>query len=42
MVFEDRASQTSGFASGDVGLMAGTFGEPGADILFDNFYVYRP
>ena len=28
--------------SGDVGLMAGTFGEPGVDILFDNFVVTRP
>ncbi len=27
---------------GDVGLMAGTFDEPGADILFDNFFVYQP
>jgi len=32
----------SSFTSGDVGLMAGTFGEPGTDILFDNFYVYKP
>ena len=32
----------SSFTSGDVGLMAGTFDVPGTDILFDNFYVYRP
>jgi hypothetical protein len=32
----------SSFTSGDVGLMAGTFGTLGTDILFDNFYVYRP
>ena len=32
----------SSFTSGDVGLMAGTFSEPGTDILFDNFYVYKP
>ncbi len=28
--------------TGDVGLMAGTFEETGADILFDNFIVRRP
>ena len=27
---------------GDVGLLAGTFDEPGTDILFDNFKVLRP
>jgi len=32
----------SSFSSGDVGLMAGTFSEAGTDILFDNFYVYKP
>jgi hypothetical protein len=30
------------FASGSVGLIAGTFDEPGTDILFDNFKVLRP
>jgi hypothetical protein len=30
------------FASGDVGLIAGTFDEPGADIAFDSFLVLRP
>ena len=30
------------FASGDVGLIAGTFEEPGTDILFDNFVVLEP
>ena len=28
--------------AGDVGLMAGTFDEPGTDILFDNLVVRRP
>ena len=28
--------------SGDVGLIAGTFDEPGTDILFDNFVVRQP
>jgi hypothetical protein len=30
------------FASGDVGLMAGTYEKVGVDIRFDNFAVYRP
>ena len=30
------------FASGDVGLMAGTYDTPGTDIHFDNFVVYDP
>ncbi len=32
----------STFAHGAVGLIAGTFDEPGTDILFDNFKVLRP
>jgi hypothetical protein len=32
----------STFSSGDVGLLAGTFSEPGTDILFDNFVVRQP
>lgn len=28
--------------SGDVGLIAGTFSEPGTEMLFDNFIVYQP
>ncbi len=27
---------------GDVGLLAGTFKQPGADIIFDNFVVFAP
>ena len=30
------------FSSGDVGLLAGTFDEPGTDIHFDNFVVREP
>jgi len=30
------------YASGDVGLMAGTFSEAGTDIYFDNFVVRKP
>ena len=32
----------SEFASGDVGLIAGTYDAPGTDIRFDNFMVYKP
>jgi len=28
--------------SGEVGLLAGTFKQPGADIVFDNFVVFAP
>jgi hypothetical protein len=34
--------QDSSFSSGDVGLIAGTFDEPGTDIHFDNFVVRQP
>ena len=30
------------FTSGNVGLIAGTYDTPGADILFDNFKVFAP
>lgn len=28
--------------SGDVGLLAGSFGQPGVDVLFDHFVVMQP
>ena len=34
--------EDSDFSVGDVGLIAGTFGTPGTEILFDNFIVYKP
>ncbi len=34
--------QDADFAEGDVGLLAGTFGHPGADAVFDNFVVIKP
>ena len=34
--------QDSDLSSGDVGLIAGTFDEPGVDMLFDNFIVRKP
>ncbi|HKY83637.1 MAG TPA: hypothetical protein VJ160_02305 [Anaerolineales bacterium] len=36
------STNDSAFATGDVGLIAGTFSETGTDILFDNFVVLRP
>jgi hypothetical protein len=30
------------YTTGNVGLLAGTFETPGTDILFDNFFVYKP
>jgi hypothetical protein len=30
------------FPSGDVGVLAGSFAEPGVDVLFDNFVVLQP
>ena len=34
--------QDGSFAAGDVGLIAGTFDEPGVDIRFDDFVVHEP
>lgn len=30
------------FTVGDVGLIAGSYSQPGVDILFDNFFVLKP
>ena len=32
----------SDFPTGDVGILAGTFNEPGVDVIFDNFVVVKP
>jgi hypothetical protein len=34
--------EDSDFTSGDVGLIAGSFDQPGTDIHFDNFIVLKP
>lgn len=34
--------QDSDFKSGDVGLVAATFNQPGVDLTFDNFIVVKP
>ncbi len=35
-------AQDADLAEGDVGLLAGTFAEPGVDVIFDNFLVSQP
>ena len=35
-------AQDADLADGDVGLLAGTFGQRGADAVFDNFIVLKP
>ena len=35
-------AQDATLKHGDVGLVAGTFKQPGADIVFDNFVVFAP
>jgi hypothetical protein len=37
----DQQTDTD-YTTGDVGLISGTLGSGGTDILFDNFYVYKP
>jgi hypothetical protein len=34
--------QDTDFPSGDVGLLAGAFSQPGVDVLFDHFVVIQP
>lgn len=36
------AVQDSDFPSGDVGVLAGAFSQPGTDVLFDHFVVIQP
>ena len=40
--FQIAQAQDSTLPSGDIGLIAGTFAEPGVDVLFDNFVVLQP
>ena len=35
-------AQDSDLAEGGVGLLAGTFSQPGVDVIFDNFVVLQP
>jgi hypothetical protein len=40
--FQIAQAQDTTLASGDIGLLAGTFTAPGVDVLFDNFVVLQP
>lgn len=40
--FEIARAQDSSLASGDIGLLAGTFNQPGVDVIFDNFVALQP
>jgi len=40
--FQLAQVQDSTLASGDIGLLAGTFAQPGVDVVFDNFVVLQP
>ncbi len=40
--FQVASAQNDTLKSGDVGLLAGAFDQPGADIIFDNFVVLKP
>jgi hypothetical protein len=40
--FQVASAQDAKLKSGDIGLLAGTFTQPGVDIIFDNFVVLKP
>jgi hypothetical protein len=40
--YQVASVQDGSLQSGDVGLLAGTFIQPGVDIIFDNFVVVKP
>ena len=40
--FQVTQFQNDALASGDVGILAGTFSIPGVDIIFDNFVIFQP
>ncbi len=40
--FEAVTVHDSSLKSGDIGLVAGTFAQPGVDIIFDNLVVLKP
>jgi hypothetical protein len=39
---EVASAMDTDFPSGDVGVVAGSFSEPGVDVMFDNFVVIQP
>jgi hypothetical protein len=40
--FQVASVQDSTLKAGDVGLLAGTFSQPGVDVIFDNFVALKP
>jgi len=40
--FKVSSVQDSTLKAGDVGLLAGTFDQPGVDVIFDNFVALKP
>jgi len=40
--FQIASAQDSTLKAGDVGLLAGTFDQPGVDVIFDNFVALKP
>lgn len=40
--FKVTEAQDASLTSGDIGLLAGTFNEPGVDVIFDNFVALQP
>lgn len=40
--FQVASVQDTILKSGDIGLLAGTFAQPGVDVVFDNFVVLKP
>jgi hypothetical protein len=40
--FQLISVQDARLKSGDIGLLAGTFAQPGVDVIFDNFVVLKP
>ena len=40
--FQVVSAQDARLKSGDVGLLAGTFAQPGVDVIFDNFVALKP
>jgi len=40
--FQAASVQDARLKSGDIGLLAGTFTQPGVDVIFDNFVALKP
>jgi hypothetical protein len=40
--FQVAQAQDTSLTAGDIGLLAGTFAQPGVDIVFDNFVALKP